>query len=317
MENSEAGLKVLKGKEGIPVGRPIVVATNFLYTDYRRLARGEQRADADTIGIRGDLALDLLDRAIRLGVRVVAADGGSSADFLSVLGQFKNSGFTLVPSDVPGRAPQRRSAFEVATALTGGKVIVYAQPEKGSIMDHLAEISKPIVEGNADIVVPRRNPKLFKQSYPDYMRRSELRVNAIYDRLMRGAGRMRKEESFDWFFGPVVFRNSPEIVTLFLKRYERTEAIKSRIEADPNPEKHSGSHYFPIIQALFEGKRVVSVEVPFVYPESQRRNETSPEAIKSFMRRRKIDAAAYLLEAIHFIAFLKEDPRSKIRQVPV
>lgn len=91
--------------------------------------------------------------------------------------------------------------------------------------------------------------------------------------------------------------------------------IKSRIGAVTDPEKNSGSHYFPIIEALFEGKRVVSVEIPFVYPETQRRNETSEETIADFRERRRVDAAAYRLEAIHFLAHLKGDPRSKIEEI--
>lgn len=132
---------------------------------------------------------------------------------------------------------------------------------------------------------------------------------------MRKAELMTDRESFDWFFGPVVFKNDPEIVALFLKKYEIDGSIESRIGATTDPEMHSDGHYFPIIQALFEGKRVVSVEVPFVYPETQKANETSPEGIATFRKRRQLDGAAYRLEAIHFVEYLKNNPRSKIRAV--
>lgn len=302
-------------KEGIPYGNQIVVATNFLYRKYRPIQEGEQRDQADTDGIRGDLALESLNKALSLGVRVVASDGGSSPDFLSTLERFKDQGLTLVSSDVPQRGPQRRRAFETATLLPGGKVIIYTQPEKVSLMDHLFEISKPISEANADIVIPKRNPQLFEQSYPDYMRELELRVNATYDRLMQRANLMTKGENFDWFFGPVVFKNDPAIVALFLKEYEIEGKIRSRIDAQPNPEMHSDGHYFPIIEALFRKMRVVSVEVPFVYPPMQKANEMSPEKIEEFEQKRKEDASAYRLETIHFRAYLKGDPRSKIREV--
>lgn len=301
--------------ETIPPGSVIVLTTNFLYRNYKPTKEAEQRDTADTDGIRGDLALESLNKALSLGVRIVASDGGSSPDFLSALEILMNRGLTLVRSGAPQRGPQRRKAFETATLLPGGRVIVYTQPEKVSLMGRLVEISRPILEGNADIVIPKRNPELFEQSYPGYMTESELKVNKTYDWLMRRANLITKNESFDWFFGPVVFRNDPEIVALFLKRYELKDVIRSRAGAELDPEMHSDGHYFPIIKALFLEKRVASVEIPFVYPPMQRANEMSPEKIEDFKRRRKLDAAAYRLEAIHFLKFLKGNPRSKIREI--
>lgn len=302
-------------REKIPFANQIVVATNCLYKNYKILAEGEQRPEEDSDGIRGDLAIELLNKAVLSGVRVVVADGGSSPDFLFAMKNFQNRGITIVNSDTPDRAPQRRRAFEAADLLPGVRVIVYTQPEKVSIMDHLAEISKPILEGSADIVIPSRNLDLFEQTYPDYMRESELRVNKTYDWLMKRAGLIAKDQSFDWFFGPVVFRNDPEIVAFFMKRYKVDGSIISRVGASPNPEMHSDGHYFPIIEALFNKKGVVSVEVPFVYPPTQRVNEISPNKIEEFRKRRKLDGAAYRLEAIHFLEYLKRNPNSKITRI--
>ena len=182
------------------------------------------------------------------------------------------------------------------------------------LLDYTHEITQPILDGTADIVIPRRNPRLFKESYPGYMRTSELRVSAIYDRLMQRAGLMASNQSFDWFFGPVVFKNDPEIVALFLKQYDTDGSITSRIGGAPNPQMHSNGHYFPIIEALFLGRRVVSVEIPFVYPPMQLANETSPEKETVFRQIREKNAASYLLEAIHLLAHLQGDPRSKIAE---
>lgn len=303
----------LAKKERIPNADQIVIATNFLYENYKSLSSGAKREDGDTDGIRGDLALELLRKALDNGVQVVACDGGSSTDFLFALEKFSNKGLTVVNSNIQGRAPQRRSAFETAVSLPNGKVIIYTQAEKVPLIDNIVEISKPILDGRADIVIPKRNQNLFKESYPDYMWQSEIRVNATYDWLLKRAKLMKPEESFDWFFGPVVFKNDPEIVTMFLKKYRVEGSIRSRIGAVADPEKNSGSHYFPIIEALFKGKRVVSVEVPFIYPETQRKNELSEEKVADFRQRRQLDGAAYRLEAIHFLAYLKEDKRSRIR----
>lgn len=305
----------LQGKERISNADNIVIATNFLYKDYRVLGEGQQRPDTDTDGIRGDLAFEMIRNALGCGIRIVACDGGSSLEFISALENFKSEGLTVVKSEVAGRAPQRRRAYETAALLPGSKIIIYTQAEKISLIDHLTEISKPILEGQADVIVLKRNAQLFEETYPDYMIESEFRVNRTYNWLMQRAGFMAKEQSFDWFFGPVAFKNDPEITDLFLKQYTLDGLIRSRIGASTDPEKNSGSHYFPILEALFKGKRVVSVKVDFSYPEAQKRNESSPDTIEGFRQRRKIDADAYRLEAIHFLAFLRGDKRSKIKPV--
>lgn len=305
----------VRDKEKISHAGQIVVVTNFLYKEYSVLPEGEQRNVDDTDGIRGDLALEVLHKAMGLGVRVVASDGGSSADFLKKLESFVGEGLILINSSSPDRGCQRRNVFERATQIPGKNVIVYVQPEKVSLIDHLVEISKPILEGQAEIVIPKRDSVVFEETYPGYMRESEIRVNATYDWLMRRARLMTKDQSFDWFFGPVVFKNDPEIVSLFLKEYEVVGSIKSRIGAETNPEKYSGGHYFPIIEALYNGKKVVSVEIPFRYPETQQKNEMFGKVRAQFIERRKMDAASYRLETLHFLAFLKGDPKSKIREV--
>lgn len=303
-------------KEQIPFADKIVAATSFLYRNYHTLPEGQQRDVGDTDGIRGDLAILSIRKAVSQGVQVVAADGGSSEEFLEALKEFEESGLlTIIRTSKSGRGPQRRAAFEAATHLPGKQAVVYFQPEKDSLMDYLTEITKPIIDGSADIVIPARTSDLFKQTYPDYTRESELNVNKTYNYLMHKAGILPQDENLDWFFGPVVFRNNPEIVSYFLKVYGLKAPIRSRVDAQPNPELHSDGHYFSIIEALFNGKRVIGVEIPFVYPKSQRDNEMSPGRAAQFKQRRKLDASAYRLEALHFLEYLKGNPESKIQQV--
>lgn len=301
----------------IPYRDRLVVATNCLYRDYHTLQIGEPRTPSDTDGIRGDLALELFAKTIELGVRIVVCDGGSSAEFLSSVERFTDNGLAIVGSDTPGRGPQRRKAFKVASQLPEGEVILYTQPEKVSLVDYLTEISQPIIAGHVDIVIPKRNQQLFYQSYPDYMKESEIRVNATYNWLMKRADLMTSDQSIDWFFGPVAFRNGPRILNLFLKKYEIVGTVKSRInDAEPNPEKHSDGHYFPIIEALFNRIRVASIEIPFVYPPMQKANEESSERKPTFVKRRNENAATYCLEALHFLRLLQDNPRSQIREIP-
>ena len=113
-----------------PLADRIVVATNFLYQHYRFLMPGEQRDSADTDGIRGDLALDGISRAASMGIRYVAADGGSSQDFLDAIDPFKGAGLTVVNSTIRGRAPQRRRAFEAALALPNKQATIIFRQKK-------------------------------------------------------------------------------------------------------------------------------------------------------------------------------------------
>lgn len=291
--------------------RNLVIATNTYFPGYTSLAKERQIDDTD--GIRGDLAYITIANATNLGVRVVIADGGSVLSFLSPLERFKDRGLTVVTS-APGRGPQRRRAFETATALPNVDVIGYIQVEK-DLSENFGSIKDPFDKG-AKIVIPSRNPELFQEHWPDYMRESELRVNAIYNWLMRIEGLMTNTQAYDWFFGPVFFRNDPEIVNLFLEKYEfeGDGLTESRVlGAEPNPEKHSDGHYFPIIRALFNNLEVEGVEIPYKYPLSQKLNESSPARIDMFKERRRKDAATYLLEAFNFVAYLKGLSESRIR----
>lgn len=91
------------------------------------------------------------------------------------------------------------------------------------------------------------------------------------------------------------------------------EWIWSCVGALANPEIFSGSHYFSIIEALFNKMEVIGIEIPYIYPETQRENEMSIDNIATFQVRRTITASAYLLEALHLVALLRGDERTKIR----
>lgn len=196
----------------------------------------------------------------------------------------------------PGRAPQRRAAFKEALLLPNVEVIIYSQAEK-NLSPFIDEIAAPLLENKADIVIPSRPPEVLG-SWPKYQVDSELEVNASIDRILRRYGLISKKQSFDWFLGPIVFSTREEVSKLFLDQYSLTRDIKSK-NGVPDPEKHSGSHYLPVVRALSLGMRVVSVEIPYSYPELQRLNETALETIQAFEERRITDGRVYRLEILH------------------
>jgi hypothetical protein len=81
------------------------------------------------------------------------------------------------------------------------------------------------------------------------------------------------DEDLDMIFGPIAFRNSPEVLDLFMKVYEFTGDSRSGLGQYIDPEKYSDTLLYPIINALHNGLRVVSVEIPFKYPSLQKQNE--------------------------------------------
>lgn len=309
-------------KEKIPGGDQIVITTNCLYPNYTSLSKDQERSLDDTDGIRGDAAIALIENAAHADVRIViAVHEDTSQDFFQAVDHIDNPNCILVKHTENGRAPARRAAFEATSALPNAQIIVYTQAEKFSVVNHLKELLAPFQQQTANIVIAKRNPELGKETYPAYMWESEMHVNRTYDQLMQRAGWMTDSESFDWFFGVFAYRNTPELRTLFLKTYILAGEIYSRTGSRANPEVYSGNHYFPLIEALYKKLRIMSVEIPFRYPNLQKRNETSPEKLDVFIERRRTQAAVYRLEALHFRAFLcnKTDYKpkypSKIKEI--
>ncbi len=286
----------------------LVFVTNTLYKDWYS---GSPKQESDTAKVRGDITLKSIKTSVENGHPIVIADGGSSQEFIV---NAKKLGATIVNSSLtPGRAPQRRAAFKEGASLEKVKALFYIQAEKVGVVDNSMRLSLPILQGSADIVVPSRESLLFKKSYPDYMYRSEIKVNKTYNDIMHKLGWLDENTNLDWFFGPVVFKK--DLLPLFMEKYEFIDTEKrTGVRAKVNPEMHSDGHYFPIIKALSLGLKVHGVEIPFAYPKEQLNNETSSEAKIQFIQRRGQDAFTYRDEMIHFVKYLCGDlKKSKIR----
>lgn len=268
----------------------------------------------DTDKVRGDLALQSIAAGLTNGYSMVVADGGSSAAF-----QEKLSGspeITFVRRQEPGRGAGRRQGFLVASEIDGVKAILRVEPEKVSIVQEYApQIVLPILKGEADIVVPKRNPTLHQSTYPAYQWESEVATNRKYNDLLHKTRLLPRDQSLDMFFGPFAFRNDPQILQLFLEKYEFTLISSTGIRKYAQPENWSAGYFFPVVKALYQGLRVVSVEVDFQYPEIQRRNEetTAEGSLDRFIAHRASQKWGLLDELIHFIRYLRGDPKSGLK----
>lgn len=281
-----------------------------LTTSYPKWYKGKLRSLKQTDKIRGDLALELIKISCERGYKVVVADWKSPRSFRKEL---QNSKVLLIRRQIEKRSPAKRQAIKKASKIPGVKVIVLTEPEKVSLIrDCLAQIVTPILKEQADIVVPKRNDELFKETYPDYMYESEVEGNSIYNEELKSHKLIELNEGFDMFFGPRVFANKRSILSLFLKRY-RFGIGHTQSPWYFDAEELSNTNFFPIVAALKKGFRVLNIEVPFKYPALQKENEDKGSR-EFFIEKRKGQKMGVVIELLHFVAFLEKYRGVRIKE---
>ena len=123
--------------------------------------KGRLKSIKHTDKIRGDLILYSTRFAAGVGYRVVLVDGGSAKTFVSELKGIQ--GIKLFQSKLPHRSPNRRKAIHEASKIQGVKAIVMTEIEKVSFITDCISLSvKMVLNGTADVVVPKRETSLFK-----------------------------------------------------------------------------------------------------------------------------------------------------------
>jgi hypothetical protein len=65
------------------------------------------------------------------------------------------------------------------------KAIIITEAEKNSIIDYIPLLTKPILDGQADIIIPERDVNLFKKTYPKYQYQSEIEGNKLYNEIKK------------------------------------------------------------------------------------------------------------------------------------
>lgn len=272
-----------------------------IITYYPKWYNGKLRSLSQTDKIRGDLALEFIQKAISMGFQVVVADGKSSKSFqkqLKIISSIK-----LIKKLSPKRSPAKRQAFMAASTMERVKVIVTCEPEKISVLDSVPLFVNPILENTADIVVLKREDNLFKKTYPDYMYQSETEGNKLYNGQLIIHHLLNKGEELDMFFGPRAFSNDPQILSIFLKKFHFQRNLKF-LEEYFDPEEYANAIYFPILIALQKGLRVKSIEIPFAYPKLQKMNETVG-AKEFFVEKRKTQHIGILLDLMYLLNYLQ------------
>lgn len=282
-------------------------------THYPRWYRGKLRSIKHSDKIRGDLALEFVQKASEAGYQTIVADWKSARTFRKTLSSIERT--LIIKRKSLKSAPSKRQLIKKAVQLADVKVIVLTEPEKVSLVtDCIKKIALPILEQKADIVVPKRNEKLFQTLYPDYQYESEQEANILYNEELKAHGLLSMNaDNFDMFFGPRAFANTKKVSSLFMRRYSLKMTNLKLFLRFFGIEAYSEVLFFPIITALQKKTRVLSVEVPFSYPHTQKMNEEKGSR-EFFMYKRKVQKFELLIELLHFVSFLEKHTTSRIRE---
>jgi glycosyltransferase involved in cell wall biosynthesis len=218
-------------------------------------------SNSENDAVRSELAKQMLKKAARFGYEVVVVDGGSSADLVEGFRRYAR----VFRQKAKGMGESRRQAFQHAYD-TGKEIIIFTEPEKVSFIPKILKTVEPIALGKADIVVPKRKSL---KSYPAYQQYTEQATNIFWKELTG--------TDLDITFGPRAWNRKE---TSYFLRYKG---------------EYGDSWdciYIPVMDALADGRRIVSVDVDFTYPRAQREAE---EHDLAFVKKR-IDALSFIAD---------------------
>lgn len=259
-------------------------------TSFPKWYGGKLQSIKHTDKIRGDLALEFIQKAQNEGYYIVIVDGKSTKTFRKAVMEIDGVYFSLRRGKK--RSPGRRQAIRAAAKKEGIAVIITTEAEKTSLLSSIKEIVLPLLENEADIVVPKREQKLFVSSYPKYQHGSEEEGNKLYNEYLRNQGILsERTPDLDLFFGPRAFRSERKIVSLFMKRFtfQVGDITLSREYFDP--EQLSNASFFPIVLALKKRLRVRSVEIPLYIQNCKK--ITKNLVLESFLKKNVVTSASH------------------------
>lgn len=218
--------------------------------------------------MRGDLALRMLSRAQFYKLKVVVIDNGSSDVFIE---KVKKLNIHKLVTNFSGTfSAARREGYKIASIIPKVKVIVWIEPEKANLINKsLIEASKIVENGMADIVIPRRSKQAL-QSLPPFQKKSEITGNNQIRKILQRELN-KNVPNFDIFFGPKIFSNKPQILDLFLLKFEYKESLNN--ENVPPLEQWLNAICFPIILAIINDYKVKDFEVDYIHSKIQTKIE--------------------------------------------
>lgn len=211
--------------------------------------------------VRSKLATESIKEATSIGYSIIVVDSGSSDELLR---EFENYGANIVTS-YKEMGECKRLAIQEAYNLDK-KVIAYLELEKKDYINEIIYTALPIISDKADIVIPHRN-NLY--SLPTAQRHTESFGNLYFKEL---TGR-----DLDMFFGCRTFHR--DMAKYFLECQGQ----------------HWLSVFAPVMDMIYDNKRVMSVKVDYTHPVEQTNIE---EHSMEFLNKRLFQLNA-ILPVIH------------------
>lgn len=312
--------RIQRDPEKLAEARHIGIATATMYPEWKPLPQGAVRSMNDVSGLRGDLALKMLKSAKAKGFQIGVVDGGSSEEFRQTLQE--TVGITVSKEKRKGMSPSRRQAFGEVSAMDGVKVVAWTEPEKVSMVDSLLKAAQPILEGKADVVVPKRDAKAFA-TYPDYQAVWENRANEEFNRQLKDHGLLPQDaEELDVWGGTRLLKNDPNVLKFFTHQWELDQNDPKFDEGKMDPELWPNALFLPVIGTLWKDRisgnppSVISVPVDYKHPAEQTAMEQDSPA---FQAKRKqqfeniIGATAALLQVLEHDAAQPKEKQLYVR----
>jgi len=273
---------------------------------YPKWYQGEVH-DLNNDKIRGDLAIGAARFIQEKKYNLIVVDGGSPNSFIDRL-EVEN--VDTKKQRGRGLSSARREGFEAFEGNSQIKVVCATEPEKISLIKDSADLcTRPILEGEADIVIPYRDRESF-QTLPSYQAQEEQKSNKLYNKILRSRNILKESNpDIEFWFASHFIRNDPSVLSLFKKTYT-FEASDSAGHKIVNLQQYADTLFFPIVAALKAGFRVVSIPIHYEHPAAMKEFETGrPE----FDRKRDQQRRSIMIELVQFIKYL-EGKRTRVRE---
>jgi hypothetical protein len=249
--------------ESLEISKQTVIATTTRYPENDPLSP-----------VRSIEAVKFVELTIKEGYQVIIVDGGSFSEFIV---QIKDLGADVYfeTKETRGMGPSRRYAFEKAYQ-TLKPCIVWPEPEKWPLIKELPKLVTPILEGKADLVIPKRRSL---DSYPVSQRYEESFGNIFLKELIG--------EFFDWWFGPRI--GTREVFKQYFMKYRGKELLYENVHGDEILFFDQwDSILCPGLHAFSDGKKLLSVDVDYTHPEGQTKAEEGDVGM-TLLRKRQLE----------------------------
>lgn len=196
--------------------------------------------------VRAKLALETARAAKTFGYPLVVVDGGSPEDFKNELQRWDA---LALDETSRGMGAGRRQALAEAAKLAGQNgVVIWMEPEKWMLVRCLNKAAGPILDNEADLVIPARESL---ESYPPEQAYAELMGNLAIKYLLG--------QWYDFWFGPFVANR---------------RALHFFLEYRGKYGDKWDSIHIPRLHVIKAGLRLASVEVNYIHPSEQTAEET-------------------------------------------